>query len=100
MSEKLENFHMTSRYPPDVLHDTLEGIVPLELALSFDVLIKKNYFSLLELNNAICNFPYKWSDKTNCPHLIPGNFTTGKSVGGNAHEHWCLLRLLPLIIGF
>ncbi|XP_026046980.1 uncharacterized protein LOC113035558 [Astatotilapia calliptera] len=53
----------------------------------------------MELNDAISNFPYKWSDKTNRPHLIPANFSTRKSVGGNAHENWCLLRLLPLIIG-
>lgn len=99
LSEKLKHFHVTSGYPPDVLHDTLEGIVPVELALSFDILITKKYFSLMELNNAIRDFPYKWSDKTSRPHLIPANFSTRKSVGGNAHENWCLLRLLPLIIG-
>lgn len=51
----------------------------------------------MELNNAIRQFPYKWNNKTNCPHLVPGNFTKRRSVGGNAHENWCLL--LPLIIG-
>lgn len=55
------HFHVTSGYPPDVLHDILEGIVPVELAFSIDVLIKKRYISL------VC-----------C---------------------WCLLRLLPVIIG-
>ena len=99
MSEKLEHFHVTSGYPPDVLHDLLEGIVPVELALASDNLIKKKYFSLIELNEAICHFPFKWSDKTNRPNLIPANISTRKSVGGNAHENWCLLRLLPLIIG-
>ena len=99
LSEKLEHFHVTSGYPPDVLHDLLEGIVPVELALASDNLIKKKYFSLIELNEAICHFPFKWSDKTNRPNLIPANISTRKSVGGNAHENWCLLRLLPLIIG-
>lgn len=41
LSEKLYHFHVTSGYPPGVLHDLLEGIVPVELALSFDVFIKK-----------------------------------------------------------
>lgn len=27
------------------------------------------------------------------------NFATKKTVGGNAHENWALLRLLPLIVG-
>lgn len=99
LSEKLQHFHVTSGYPPDVLHDLLEGIVPMELALAFDNLIKKKYFSFMELNDAICNIPYKWNDRTNRPHLIPASFSTRKSVGGNAHENWCLLRVLPLIIG-
>lgn len=38
----------------------------------------------------------KWSDQTNRPHLIPAHFGTKRSVGGNAHENWCLL---PLMIG-
>lgn len=44
LSEKLEHFHVTSGYPPDVLHDLLEGIVPVELPLAFDNLIKKKIF--------------------------------------------------------
>lgn len=49
LSEKLDHFHVTSGYPPDVLHDILEGIVSVELALSIDVLIKKRY--ILSLNS-------------------------------------------------
>lgn len=33
ISEKLTYFHATSRYPPDALHDLLEGIVPVEISL-------------------------------------------------------------------
>lgn len=39
LSEKLEHFHVTSGYPPDVLHGLLEGTVPVELALAFGNLI-------------------------------------------------------------
>lgn len=41
ISDKLSYFHATSGYLPDALHDLLKGIVPLELALCLDVLIKK-----------------------------------------------------------
>ncbi len=44
-------------------------------------------------------FPYKWSDKTDAPQQVPPNFATKKSVGGNAHEKWSLLRFLPILIG-
>lgn len=101
ISEHLD-FHVTSGYPPDVLHDVLEGIVQMELALSFDVFIKNKYFSLSGFNNCVLQ---KGNGKTNCPHSVPANFATRRSVlcedqiGGNAHENWCLLRLLLLLIG-
>lgn len=99
ITQRLNHFHVTTGYPPDVLHDLLEGIVPVELALCFDILIKKKYFSFEELNRIIKQFPYKWKDRTNCPQGIPPTFASRKTIGGNAHENWCLLRLLPLMIG-
>lgn len=100
LTNKLCVADVLSRYPPDLLHDLFEGIVPLELALCLNVLIKKKYFSLFQLNDLIRQFPNKWTDKADSPQPIPLNFATRKSVGGNAHENWSLLRLLPLIIGF
>ena len=96
---KLKYFDVLSGYPPDVLHDLFEGIVPLEIALCLRVFIQNKYFTLEELNKCIKEFPYKWSDKTNAPQPVSVNFAKRKSVGGNAHENWTLLRLLPLIVG-
>lgn len=98
ITERLAHFHVTTGYPPDVMHDLLEGIVPVELALCLQILIKK-YFSLEELNAIIKKFPYKGKDKTNCPTRIVPTFASRKTIGGNAHENWSLLRLLPLMVG-
>lgn len=38
-------------------------------------------------------------DRTNCPLGIPPTFAFRKTIGGNAHANWCLLRLLPLMVG-
>ena len=76
-----------------------EGIVPLELALYLNTLIKRKYFTLDELYKLIKEFPYKWTDKTDAPQPVPLTFAAKKTVGGNAHENWALLRLLPLIVG-
>ena len=38
-------------------------------------------------------------DKTNAPQPVSVNFATRKSLGGNDHENWTLLRLLPLMVG-
>lgn len=98
-TEKLKHFHFVTGYPPDVLHDLLEGIIPLELAICFNVFVKKQYFTLLQLNDLITEFPYNWTDKTDRPQPIPLNLSSRRSIGGNAHENWTLLRLLPFIIG-
>lgn len=68
ISDRLSHLHATSGYPPDALHDLLEGILPVEISLCLDVLIRKKYISLQEFNHSICCFPYKWRDKTvdNC----------------------------------
>lgn len=100
LTKTLRYFHVLSGYPPDLLHDLFEGIVPLELALCLNVLVKKKHFSLFQLNYLIWHFPYKWTDKADSPQPVPLNFATRKSVGGNAHENWTLLRLLPFIVGF
>lgn len=97
--DNLKHFHAIGGFPPDLLHDLLEGIVPVEMALCLEDLIGKHYFSLESLNGAIKQFPYKFSDRTDQPQPIPQSFATKKTIGGNGHENWALLRLLPLLIG-
>lgn len=99
LAENLSFFKVTSGFPPDVAHDLLEGIVPVELAGCIEILLKKKYFTFDSLNKLIREFPFKWGDKTNRPHVLPLTFVRNKTIGGNAHENWCLLRLLPLIVG-
>lgn len=74
LTVSLEHFHVVDGYPPDLLHDLLEGVVPLELALCLKGLISKGYFTLEVLNAAIKQFPYAFSDRTNQPQLITKNF--------------------------
>lgn len=99
ITENLSFFHFVTGYPPDVLHDLFEGIIPLELALCFNLFIHNQYFTLTELNKAIINFPYRWTDKTDQPQPIPTDFVSRKRICGNAYENWTLLRLLSFIIG-
>lgn len=50
LSESLKYFHPISGFPPDVLHDLLERIVPVELALCIKQMIRSKHFSLEYLN--------------------------------------------------
>lgn len=99
LTESLRHFSVLTGYPPDLMHDIFEGIVPVELAHCLASMISKKYFSLDTLNSAILHFHYKWSDKKNKPHIIPQTFSKRKTIGGNAHENWTLLRFLTFIIG-
>lgn len=99
ITESLSYFNVNSCYPPDIMHDVFKGIVPEELTHCLSMLIAKTFFNLDTLNKSIQDFPYKWTDKKNKPHIIPRTFSKRKTIGGNAHENWALLRLLPLIIG-
>lgn len=89
LSNFLEHFHVVDGFPPDILHDLLEGVIPSELCFCIEHFIKKKL-----LNNAIKEFPYTHSDKTNQPQVISKAFHTKGTVGGNGHENWTLLRYM------
>ena len=78
------------------MHDVLECVVKYELALIIKKLISEKYFTLDQLNNAIMSFKYGPTDVKNKPCMLPKEL---KSIGGNASKNWCLVSLLPLIIG-
>lgn len=99
LSDHLSYFHPITGFPPDILHDLLEGVVPVELALCLKGMMTKKYFSLEDLNRAIMSFPYQHSDKVDRPHPVPQTFATRGTIGGNGHENHALLRLLPVLIG-
>lgn len=94
---QLSFFHTSTSLPPDPMHDLLEGVEPMELKLIIKSLISSNYFSLDELNVKISNLKYGPNDYSNKPHPLPKNFDQGLKL--NAARVWCLLRLLPLMIG-
>ena len=97
-SECVLFFHPITGFPPDILHDLFEGVIPVELSLCLKHLISKCFITFDALNNCIKSFPYKYSDKVNKPQKISkASFEKG-TFGGNGHENWMLLCLLPFII--
>lgn len=96
LSKNLSRFHVTAGYPPDVAHDLLEGITPMELAFCFSLLISKIYLTSEKLNNLSQNSEYKWAEKNNRQYHRISQLK--KNIGGKAHKNWSLLQLLPLIL--
>lgn len=99
LSHTLQYFHAITGFRPNILHDLLEVIVPVDLALCISETIRLKYFTLEYLNQKMVSFPYQYADKINRPHPIPKTFATKGTIGGNGHENATLLRLLPLMVG-
>lgn len=99
LSKHLASFHPVTGFPPDILHDFFEGVIPVELSLCLKDLISKRFFTLDKLNHSISSFPYKNTDQVNKPKIITKAALSKVSIGGNGHENWALLRLLPLMVG-
>ncbi|XP_058230692.1 uncharacterized protein LOC131343210 [Hemibagrus wyckioides] len=94
----LNYFHVCQPgLPPCIGHDLFEGVVAYDLAIYLRYFIKiKHWFTSTQLNRRITQLAYKDSDSNSCP--CPVN-EKGSTIGGQAAENWCLLRLLPVIIG-
>lgn len=97
---ELAYFHVCrpgSGLPPCLGHDLFEGIVSFDVASILKHFIKQEkWFTYTHLNRKIAQFKYLGSDKNNKPNQINPK---GDGLGGQALQNWCLVRLLPLIIG-
>ena len=97
----LKFYHVTDNVAPDVMHDILEGIGPYEVKLILNSLIENNHLTLDKLNYRITSFDYGFADKCNKPSVISKHDL--RNIDGamrqSATQSWCLLRLLPLMVG-
>ena len=98
---ELTHFHVTSNRAPDIMHDMLEGVCPLELKLILNELLKKGCFTLEDLNGRITSFNYGQPDKRNKPCIYGVNQLRSPdgAAGQHAGQMWCLMRHIALMIG-
>ncbi|KAJ8029948.1 hypothetical protein HOLleu_29486 [Holothuria leucospilota] len=97
----VEHFHVIDNFAPDIMHDLLEGICPLELKLVMKCLIDRGYFDINLLNSRIVSFNYGSSDSSNKPCILSMsslNHPDG-APGQNSAQMWCLIRHIPLMMG-
>lgn len=96
---ELKYFHVVGGLAPDVMHDLLEGVVPLVICDLLHHYIKKKFFSLDELNYAIENFNYGYSEVKDKPSIILMQHLKNRKLHQSASQKWLLFVLLPLLIG-
>ncbi|XP_033624675.1 uncharacterized protein LOC117288084 [Asterias rubens] len=98
---ELPYYHVTDNYVLDIMHDFLEGMVPLEVKLVIQYLIDDGKFTLEELNSRITAFSYGFVDKQNRPcQITAATLAKPKSSSRQtASQMQCLFLYLPLLIG-
>ena len=98
----LRYFHVTKNVAPDIMHDMLEGVIPMEVKLVlYTFIYDDKFFKLDTLNNLLSSHNYGHYDKKNKPSQILESTLKGKdhSLKQHASQMWCLVRVLPLLIG-
>lgn len=97
----LKYFHVVDNVAPDVMHDILEGVGVYEAKLVLGSLISQKVITLDQVNYRITSYDYGFCDSANKPSTIrPHELKMPDSaMKQTAAQMWCLLRVLPLMIG-
>ena len=96
---ELKYFHVIGGLTPDVMHDLLEGVVPLVVSQVLSHCLEKKYFKLEELNYIIQNFNYGAAEYKDKPSPITKKHLESRSIRGSASQKWLLIVNLPLMVG-
>ncbi|XP_068747232.1 uncharacterized protein [Montipora capricornis] len=95
-------FHVVDGLDHDVMHDQLEGVLPLQIKLLLRKCIREEeYFTLETLNDRIATFDYGSPEMSNKPSAIKQQALSNDSasLSQTAAQMWCLARMLPILVG-
>lgn len=96
----LQYFHVTENTCVDIMHDVLEGVAPLEVKLLLRHFIyEEKLFTLEQLNQRIAGFDYGYMNEKNKPSAIINLRSSENAVRQTASQMWCLLQVLPFLVG-
>jgi hypothetical protein len=96
----LSFFNPVTFFPPDILHDVLEGLVSINVAIVLKHLIRKKMLTVKGFNDRLSKFKFGKADALDKFGPLPLDFVTkDKSVCGKAVENWTMFRLLSLVVG-
>ena len=67
----LASFHCVTSFPPDILHDVMEGVIPEDLLSVIRILSKKGWFTLTQYNSALERMDFLSYEKGDQPYPVP-----------------------------
>ena len=82
------------------MHDILEGVAPLEVKLMLrHFIFEEKLITLEQLNDRISSFQYGYGNVKNKPSVIMNLRSNENAVKQTASQMWCLLLVLPFLLG-
>lgn len=95
---ELNYFEVTKTFPPDLMHDLLEGVIPLIIKLVLSWAHREKHITIQEVNNELEKLSIGQNDKRNKPVHLSEQILHGSGIVGSASQKWFLFRILPLLI--
>ena len=92
---QLQSFHAVTSFPPDCMHDLLEGVVAQDLCGGIKILCDKGWFSLEEYNQKLKSFKFTSYETNDKPQELGKK---NKKLPGKACSLWVHIRNFPLIV--
>lgn len=96
---ELHYFDVTRAFPPDLMHDFLEGIIPIVVCKVITTLHQLKIVTLNDINSELEAFTIGKNDRRNIPQTLPQSVLKQNKLTGSAAQNLCLFRILPLLIG-
>ena len=93
----MKSFHAVWGFPPDCMHDLLEGVVSQDLFSVIKILAEKTWFSIEDYNLRLRSLGFTSYDAGDKPQDVPSNLKKMK-LPGKAMSLWVHIRNFHLII--
>lgn len=93
--DSVSDFSVVKNMPHDIMHDLFEGVIPYEMKLLIQHLIRKSYIQLDILNHRLVAFDFGYSELGDKPAPIVDDSRLRQT----ASQMWLLARVLPLLVG-
>ena len=90
----LEYFNVIMSFPPDIMHDCMEKVMPTLVEVIIKRLVQNASVTVSQFNKNMSSFHFKGHDATNKPEPIKPDC----SIVGSAAQKMCLFKLLPFFV--
>lgn len=96
---ELSLFNPVAFFPPDIMHDVLEGLIVINVGVVIKSLVQEKLLTIKQFNERLANFTFGAIDNSDKFGPLPLDFVgKNKNVSGKAVEKFSLFRLLPLLV--